>query len=279
MNIISIPSQKKMKPTISAIPVEYFEWGTYPDHFKIEMPHRHQFAELLFFSQGGGKHDINYTSHTIEDYSIHYIPKSTTHFLERSPESSGFTIAFDTNFFEINDIHSFINPLKHEPCVLNITKERFDIVLGLTQQILYQIKQQKSYYRKKCFLLSMELLLNMIAVDQNLERKYERTAITSELVREFKYLVNTNYHSSRLVSWYANQLNISSKHLGNKVKEELGISAKDYIVSVILTSVKRQLLDTKKSIKQIAFEHHYDLSSLGKLFKKNVGYNMKEYRS
>ncbi len=48
-----IPTQKKLINSISNIPIEYFKWGQYPDHFKIDMPHRHDFAEILFFTRGG----------------------------------------------------------------------------------------------------------------------------------------------------------------------------------------------------------------------------------
>jgi len=48
---------------------------------------------------------------------------------------------------------------------------------------------------------------------------------------------------------------------------------------MLLTSVKRNLIDTNKPIKQIANDHNYNLSQLGKLFKKHVSYTMKEYRS
>lgn len=274
---LNIPTQRKMNHTIESIPVEYFKWGTYPDHFKIEMPHRHQFGELLFFTQGGGLHEIDYCNHRIQSNSVHYIPRSATHFLRRDLASSGFTLAFDAAFFETNNTHKFVNPLVHEPFALNFSSEKFENISEQTNQILYQIKQHKSYYREKCFLLSMELLLTNLAASQQKETHENREK--NELVRRFKNLVHSNYHCNRVVSWYATQLNVSPKYLGNQVKQELGRSPKDFILSVVLKSIKRQLLDSNKSLKNIAFEHHYDLSALGKLFKKNVGFSMKAYRS
>lgn len=274
---LSIPSQKTMNNSIKSIPVEYFKWGTYPDHFKIEMPHRHQFGELLFFVKGGGVHEIDYKDYEVHSYSIHYIPKATTHFLKRDIQSDGFTISFDTEFFEKNTIHRFLNPLKLDPFVLNLTETRFQVILDQTKQILYQIKQNKGYYREKCFLISMELMMNTLASIQ--KENLSPTNNTNQLVRSFKYLVKTHSHNHHLVSWYANELHVSTKYLGNQVKQELDVSAKQYIVNQIIRSVKKELLDSNKSIKQIAFDYGYDMSSLGKLFKKSVGFSMTDYRS
>ena len=76
----AIPNQVKIINSIDNIPVEYFKWGVYPDHFKIDMPHRHEFAELLFFTKGGGWHEIDCINYDVHENSIHFIPKSTVHF-------------------------------------------------------------------------------------------------------------------------------------------------------------------------------------------------------
>lgn len=272
-----IPSQEQLKNSIQNIPVEYFKWGTYPDHFKIDMPHRHQFWELLFFTQGGGIHEIDFVDHEIFSYSIHCIPKQVTHFLKRSPYSAGFTLAFDTDFFEHNQIHRFLNPLKHQPFTLNLSEVEFGFILEQTKQIQYLIRQNTSYFKDKCFLLSMELLLHSIVAQQ--KHLMQESEPSQELVRNFRTVVAANFQEHRKVIWYANKLNVSAKHLGNVVKKELDISPKTYILDSVLKSVKKQLLDTNKTLKDIAFYHHYDLTSLGKLFKKRVGYSMKNYRS
>lgn len=270
-----IPSQKKMKNSIDSIPVEYFKWGSYPDHFKIEMPHTHHFAELLFFTKGGGSHEIDFNKYDIKTGTIHYLPKSVTHFLQRDQDSEGFTIAFDSDYFETNNTHKFINPLRHDNFEFNLPAHLFQNLINQSNQILFQIKQQKGYYKEKCFLLAMELLLNTLASVQQEHKKTE----TNELIRKFKNLVKTNYHQAHSVAWYAAALHVSPKYLSNQTNAFMGRSAKTYITDVLIQSIKRQLLHANKSIKQIAYEHHYDVSTMGKLFKKNVGYTLREYQS
>ena len=264
---------------INNIPVEVFHWGNQPDHYKIDRPHRHEFAELLFFNQGGGFHEIANLRYEIQDKAIHYIPKSIVHYLERDTASRGFTISFDTDYFEKNNTHKFVNPLGMEAFVIDLKPIKFDPIISQSRNILEQIKKEHDYYRQKCFLLSLELLLNTIASEQSHAHPISQTSSKNDLVRNFKYLVKTNIHKQHSVVWFADQLHVSVKYLSNQVKNNLGISAKQYLLSHLLKSVKRELIDSPKAAKIIAREHSYDESAMGKLFKKHVGTTMKKFRS
>jgi len=274
---MTLPNQIKLNNSVGSIPIEYFKWGSYPDHFKIDMPHRHSFSELLFFTKGGATHEVNYNDYLAQKGSIHFIPKSTVHFLKRDKNSEGFTIAFDDRYLESNDTHKFINPLPEEPFHLVLKDAYLTKVLDQSKVILSQIQQNDSYYREKCFLLSIELLMNTLAAEiSNVPIRIESK---NTHVEQFKYLVKTNIHQHHNVAWYASELQVSSKTLGNVIKTHLGKSPKKYLQEILLISVKRNLIDSNKSIKEIAIDHNYNLSQLGKLFKKNVQYTMREYRS
>jgi len=274
-----IPSQKKLVNSISNIPIEYFKWGQYPDHFKIDMPHRHDFAELLFFTKGGGVHEIGFQDFDIKDFSIHYIPKSTVHFLKRDIHSDGFTIAFDTDYLEQNDIHRFLNPLKNTQFVLDLAETQFTELQTQAKLLISRIHKAKGYYQQKCFLISLQLLLNSIASENDRTKKQESRPTKSSLLRDFKYLVKTNIHKHQNLSWYAQELHVSVKYLGNYIKKELNESAKNYIIKSLLFAIKQELINTNKSITHIASDYNLNKSNLSKMFKKRVGYTLIEYRS
>jgi len=274
----NIPTQKEIKETLDKIPVEYFKWGTYPDHFMIDMPHRHEFVEFLFFTKGNGIHEIDFISHKIRQYAIHIIPASTVHFLKRDKESKGFTIAFDKKFLESNAIHRIVYPIENEPFALNLSAKQFEYIISITKVILMQVELNKGYYREKGFLLAMELLINAIAQKtQGIQRSVDEK--NDRIVSAFKECVRSNIHKSTSVKFYADTLNISPKYLTNHLKKISKKSAKQWILESLLMSVKKQLINSDLAIKQIAYNHNYDESSLSKLFRKHVGYTMTEYRS
>jgi len=274
-----IPNQIKLINSVSNIPIEYFKWGQHPDHFKIDMPHRHEFAEILFITEGGGVHEIGFKEYEIKKYSIHYIPKSTVHFLKRDTHSDGFTIAFDTDYLEQNNLHRFMNPLKIEPFALTLPERQFNSLMDHAKLLINRIHQEKGYYQQKCLLLSLQLLLNSVASECNNEKKHVRSCAEKSLLRDFKYLVQTNIHKHQNLSWYATKLNVSVKHLGNYIKKQLNESAKNYITKSLLFSIKQELINTNKSNTHIARDYNMDNSNLSNLFKKRVGYTLSEYRS
>lgn len=274
----NIPTQKEIKETLDKIPVEYFKWGTYPDHFMIDMPHRHEFVEFLFFTKGGGIHEMDFISHQVREYAIHIIPASTVHFLKRDQKSEGFTIAFDKYFLESNTIHRLVYPIDNEPFIINLSAKQFEYIISITKVILMQVELNKGYYREKGFLLAMELLINAIAQEtQGIRRSVDEK--NDRIVSTFKECVRSNIHKSTSVKFYADALNISPKYLTNHLKKTTNKSAKQWILESLLVSVKKQLINTDLPIKQIGYNHNYNESSLSKLFKKHVGYTMTEYRS
>jgi AraC family transcriptional regulator, transcriptional activator of pobA len=279
MKHMEVPTQKKMIDSISSIPIEYFKWGTHPDHFKIDMPHRHEFSEILFFTKGGGVHEIGFHDFEVTASSIHYIPKSVVHFLKREKNSDGFTISFDDKYLEKNDHHRLMNPLKHEPFVLNLCASKFQEIISHSKILLSQIKKQDQYYRNKGFLLSIQLLLNEIASERSKVLAISDSQKEISLLNDFKYLVKTNIHKHHSLSWYAKELHLTPNYISEYVKKEIGVSAKKYIVQSLLSSVKQALIDSNKTVFAIALDHNYNPSALGKLFKKHVGYTMNRYRS
>jgi len=275
---IEIPSQTLMKNSISGIPIEYFEWGSYPDHFRKSKPHRHAFDELMFFYHGNGTHEINFINYEVSNWSVHYIPNGTVHFLSSEEESRGFTISFQSEYFEKNNIHKFLNPISNQSFILDLEARDFEYIVGIKNQIRYQIQIGKSSTQKKCFLVLMELLL--FSLDGFGKSKYRRKEEVEfhPIMRQFRQLVENNLHIQHEVGWYAREMHISPKYLSNIVKSELDISAKRFIQSGVLLRVKHRLFYSDHSIGEISRDFGYDPSSLGKIFKKYVGMGMKEYR-
>ncbi len=235
--------------------------------------------KYYFSLGGGGVHEIGFKEFEITNSSIHYIPRSTVHFLKRDIYSDGFTIAFDTDYLEQNNTHRFMNPLENTQFALTLPDLQFKELLSHAKLLINRIHQEKGYYQQKCFLISLQLLLNSIVPENNRKKSQERISMKTSLVRNFKYLVKTNIHKHQNLSWYANELNVSVKHLGNYIKKQLNESAKNYIMKSLLFAIKQELINTNKSNAHIAQDYNMSNSNLSKLFKKRVGYTLSEYRS
>ncbi len=99
------------------------------------------------------------------------------------------------------------------------------------------------------------------------------------IYRNFFNLLRENVKENKNVSFYANQLCITSQYLSSVLKELSGLTANKWIDEMLLTEAKMQLHFTQNNIQQIANNLNFpDQSSFGKFFKKMTGKSPKAYR-
>jgi AraC-like DNA-binding protein len=272
-----IPIQKTLNYNFTRIPVEYIKWGNDPDHFKIDMPHRHEFDEILFFIKGGGIHEIDFNEYDIRDFSVHFIPSKTVHFLKRDKYSDGLTIAYNKEFLLNHSTSPVKSPLPNHPVIFNLTKEEFETLLSIITLINNQINSVDSYYIEKSFISAIELLLNQTMSYHNDDKN--ATLRSNDIINCFIQLIDQNIYKNRTVEFYSRQLNVSPKYLGNLTKKILLKSAKNLINDAFLKSLKEELTNPNTSLKSIAYKFDTTESNLCKYFKKHVGYTIDDYKS
>ena len=96
---------------------------------------------------------------------------------------------------------------------------------------------------------------------------------------QFKQLLEAKIRNYQRVEDYAAFLKISRSHLNNISKKTFGQTVSVLIKEKLLTEIKRELLFTNKSIKEISFEMNFsDISNFIRSFKKHTGINPNEYR-
>ena len=87
------------------------------------------------------------------------------------------------------------------------------------------------------------------------------------------------YKKEREVAFYASEQSITSRYFASIVKEKTGRSPKEWIVQIVINSIKQTLLYSGKSIKEIAIEYHFPSQSFfGKYFKQYTGMSPREFR-
>ena len=273
-----ILTQSQLNYNIERIPVEYIKWGTSPDHFKIDMPHKHEFDELLFFTKGGGTHEIDFVEYNIVGNSVHFIPSKTVHFLKRSPNSDGFTIAFNKHFLQNHPVHPITSPLPVMATVMNMTEGQFQIVIQAINILIQQINKTDTYFVQKCFLTSLELVFNEIMSCVSVAQSVLKS--DNSIVMAFQELIEKEVKFNRQVEYFANQLHVSPKYLGNLTKKHVGLSPKEMIAQCFIRHIKVVLANPSyKSIMIVADELNISDSALCTYFKKSVGFTIEEYRS
>lgn len=99
------------------------------------------------------------------------------------------------------------------------------------------------------------------------------------LAGKFKKLLAKDFIQQRAVSYYAEQLCISPKHLSQSVKEQTGRTAGEMIDELIGLEAKIRLQNVELNISQVAQQLNFPSATFfGKFFKRIYGISPLEYR-
>jgi len=100
-----------------------------------------------------------------------------------------------------------------------------------------------------------------------------------QVYNRFHILSNSHFNKEHQLSFYARRLGISARRLSDICLKYSGKTAKNIITDKVLSEIKRQLSYTALSHKEIAYRMGFeDPAYMARLFKKNTGKTMSQYR-
>ena len=100
------------------------------------------------------------------------------------------------------------------------------------------------------------------------------------LFYSFICIVEENFRTERSVSFYADKLCISPKHLSATIKEASGRTASEWIESYVILEAKTLLRNTGLTIQEVSTKLNFtNQSFFGKYFKHLTGQSPRAFRS
>lgn len=112
------------------------------------------------------------------------------------------------------------------------------------------------------------------------QEQFPDTSKSSDLIREFNYLVEGHFKTKHTVAEYADLLHKSPKTLSNIFSKAGFKTPLQYIHNRKMLEARRLLRHSERSIKEIAIEIGFeDLQTFSRFFKKNESVSPSEYRS
>jgi len=182
------------------------------------------------------------------------------------------------------DDYSFFSYESKE--ALHLSEKERKIVLDCFEKIKYELEQGTDKHSRTLISSNIELFLNYCM------RFYDRQFITRQDVNrdgleKFEALLNSYFQSDKpqviglpSVSYCADQLHLSANYFGDLVKKETGKTPTEYIQLKVMNLAKEKILNSRKSISEIAFELGFKYPQhFTRLFKKANGLTPNDYRS
>ncbi len=190
-------------------------------------------------------------------------------------------MAHEVFFFE-RDIWKKLFFVNEHP-VIHIDENEFDLSHEFYELLVCKLKQNKKPRRDKIIKHILQaLLLELITYVEEkyiVSEKCSRIKQSDILFRRFMELLSNSKVKNRSVSYYADELCVTSKYLSAVCKIVSGKTASKWIKESVIVDVKYLLLSSDKSVKEIVDILGFpSLSFFGKFVKAHLGYSPTEYR-
>ncbi len=278
--------QENLHPLVSVIDFS----GTAPEIYASKM----NFGFYAIYLKDVQCGDIKYGRHTYDyqDRTLVFVaPGQIINVnINEDYKPQGFALLFHSNLIHGTslgkhiDDYTFFSYESRE--ALHLSEKERRIVLDCFSKIKYELEQGTDKHSKKLIATNIELFLDYCV------RFYDRQFITRNNanrsnIEKFENLLKEYFHSDKpqtiglpAVAYCADQLHLSPNYFGDMVKKETGKTAMEYIQLKVMDMAKERILDTSRSIREIAYDlgfkypHHFT-----RAFKKSTGYTPNEYRS
>ncbi len=255
-----------------------------PDHQNIEYPHKHNFYEIFWATEGSSEQVIDYKSYTVAPNSLFFISPGQLHLWEQWSGVKGYCILFTEQFF--SGAFADKNVLFQLSYLDNIQEQPYLLLNAAAQTALLPVVN----------LLLAETLIDtpdtvtiqalLMVLLKNIQRIFNRTfsSKTSShhgviVFRQFKALMDATFAEPVSISDYAARLHLSAHHFTRLVKEVCGLPPGEVVARRRLLEARQLLHFTDLNIGQVATQTGFeDASYFSRYFKRHTGCSPVHFR-
>lgn len=225
----------------------------YTNPYDFNIPHRHDYFEIIFITEGSGTQQIDFTTYEMTAGQLFTIYPGQIHLMQRD-SAKGLLIQFRKNIFE------FITPLKHyrlyfPNSVFNLSTETYNHLYDLAERMRVLL-HEKDLSTLSTYKAYSYLQILLISLSENYSA--EELVQGSPLIINFLSLLPQHIYTCKKVSEYCSLLNCTPEKLNAACKLTLGKSALELIHEELLLEIRRLLLLRENSLKEIAFMLNFD---------------------
>jgi AraC family transcriptional regulator, transcriptional activator of pobA len=246
----------------------------------VQALHRHDFYFVLVLDKGSGRHEIDFTPYTVGNHTIFMIRPGQVHTLTLKAGATGYLMQFKSDFYYPQD--KATNQILRHASKKNLCqaeKTKFSKLYAVLDNIFEEFNSRQESYEE---VIKANLGIFFIELLRN--RKHKTPADSSHSyeqgrLEKFHELLEQHAAVHKLVSFYADQLNVSVYQLNAIAKRVLGKTPSELINEYIILEARRHLLATSSQVNQIANALGYeDVSYFIRFFKKHTGHSPEVYR-
>ncbi|NDK56723.1 AraC family transcriptional regulator [Pontibacter fetidus] len=232
-------------------------------------PHRHAFQEILFIEEGAATLSLDTERNELKGPLVVLVAQGKVHKFTPQPWTHLYVVRFTNEFLSqsVNNLFSQVTGFTLLPVHTSELHYKITSLFRLMHQDFQQAEPNKVYTRH---LLSA--LLAVLREEQQHKASGQNVGDTANnytVFSKFLALLDAHFTHHRTVEYYADQLNITTKKLGELSKAITGDTPSRVIEKRVVLAAKRMLIYTSDSIQQIAYTLGYtDHSHFTRVFRR-----------
>ena len=251
----------------------------------IKSPHSHDFYVCVLFTKGTGTHQIDFNFYEIKPGSVFFLTPGQMHNWSFKEAVDGYIFFHSHSFYEehytqksLANFPFYLSSLNSP--VIQLKKEETIEIQPLFESLLNSYRTNKVMKNHKILslidLIYIELSQLSISNEENIVIKSKSYI---DKLHQLEKLINLNYIENKLPRFYANEMNITPKHLNRISKELINKTTSELITDRIILQAKRLLTYSKDNYTEIARQLGYDdYAYFSRLFKQKSGYSPSKFQ-
>lgn len=245
-----------------------------------------KFYIIFFVLEGEGSHTIDFTDYKYKPGTILLIRKDQVHKFVKSLDVKGYLLVFTEEFIisHLNNLEALkslqlFNELLSFPKIDLVDKsQEFSNFSNLAMHLALE-HSLKDEYSTGIMRSALHIMITRLFRIKSKNGEYfDNKKYLSEFL-DFQKMVEKECFESKKVKDYAQKMGFSTKTLNNVVQTIANKSAKKFIDEIAIMRIKRLLISTNQTVKEIAYTAGYDdPTNFFKYFKKYVGSSPEAFR-
>jgi len=257
----------------------------YEDH-NPEQLHKVDFYIILFITEGKGLHTIDFTKHQLSKGSVLTIRKNQIHKFHQKNNLNGFLLLFTDEFLvsyleklESQKAMRLFNELLGNPKI-KLKSPLFEKVVSNIYRINSEYVKNMDEYALGIIRSELHILITtLFRIKSTIKKSSNEKKYLDQFIH-LQELVEKEVQKTTRVSDYSKMIGVSTKTLNSICKNTIHKSAKEFIDEIATKQIKRLLINTSLSIKEIAYQSGFEeTTNFFKYFKRQTGQTPEQFRT
>ena len=262
--------------------IDLIRMETLENYIRRDPVHRLAYFDISLILEGEGTFGVDEFLFPVAPGQLFFTAPGQVRQWKVSNMPRGLVLLFEEEFLctFFNDTQfvrklSFFSWGTHPPA-LSLTCEQLTYLEGLLADVEKGISDQEGFH------LLRALLYHVLAwLDSQYRSQFGLLSATdvNTKVHRFTQLVEQNFRIAHAVNFYAGQLCITPGYLNDLVKEQFGLTVKQYIQNRLIIEAKRLLQYSELPVTEIAWQLNFqDPSYFIRLFRRAAGLSPLSFR-